>query len=177
VPEDVSNLLTRIAALYAAILSTVIFLLHLASKRTRLRVSAWLGRWVGLSADRKGTEEVVITITNTGEVDALVCALGMVRKWPPLLWRFRGRWRKQRIVAEPQRAGELPRKLSPAEQMTITLAADQFLASLPHLRKEVDRQVLCVADSRSKYHYSRRLPRLLPREALARYQRQTSQER
>jgi len=164
------DVVTGAVALYGALLATAVFLKQLRSRQTRLRVGAWLGAAMPVGGNERCPESVVVTIANVGEVDALVAALGTVLTRPAVLWRFHGRWRRHGVIPAPQLEGKLPKKLSPSEQVTLLLPADEFLPSLSQGAWGVANTRLLAQDSRGKYHYSPPLSKCLPAEAASRYE-------
>jgi hypothetical protein len=159
---------TAVVALYGAVLATTVFVAQLRSRQTRLKVGAWVGTPLrGGDGSSPEGEVLVVTITNVGEVDALATALGTLFRRTPLLWRLHAKWRQFGIVPGPLLESQLPEKLRPAEQVTLVLPADQFLASIREQGRDMSRLHLVVQDSHGRYHQSARLSNCLGRTGCA----------
>jgi len=169
VEVSVLQLVTGAVALYAALLSTMVFVANLMAKKSRVRLSAWQGQGFVEATGQQIPDQVVVTATNVGEVDVLLVAMAMVPAVPQSLRRFRARWRRALVMTGPQREGKLPHKLKPSEQVTMLIPAIDFLAGLPEGGWDLGKTRLTVQDSYGKYHCSPRLSKCLSREVVDKY--------
>ena len=160
------QLVTGAVALYGALLSTMVFMTNLLSKKSRVRLSAWQGEGFVEATGQRIPDQVLITATNVGEVDTLLVALALVPTMPRFLWRFHARWGRLGLIPAPQREGRLPHKLKPSEQVTILLPGTDFLSPLAEGGWNIAKTRLTVQDSYGNYHYSPRLSKCLREEAV-----------
>lgn len=142
-----------VAALWGAILSTVVFWIQMRSKRSRLRVTAQHMRVIPSTG--KEPEFILVEITNVGEVDVLVRDLWLIRTMTPLLWRISRRFRRHDYVCDRSRFGtlSLPKKLKPSEQHSLRLSpAKDLLQQLEEDSTPYGKTRFAVKDSMGRWH-------------------------
>lgn len=157
--------LTIAIAVWGAVLSTVLFIMRVRSKRTYLRVGAGIYGQIGESG-AKLPDVILISITNVGDTDALVKSLAIVKKGKPIL-----RWFSRLFQISPNGGyviprvlpgDQLPKKIARGEEISLQLPLDVCCEEMRSRPISLKHHVYCVVDSLGRYHYTKDLARCFP---------------
>jgi len=159
---EIPSWVVPVVAVYAAVLSTMVFYVQQREKNSRLRVRPALMGTIEMATGESCGDLVCIDIINTGEIAVFVVDVRIVELRYPFIWRFCKRFWRVAIIPYLGLHGHVPMKLDRAACKTIRMPAQAFLESLARTGFALNKSRLMAVDTLERCHYSKPLSKVFP---------------